>query len=94
MGVTHCVPLPPEKSKLRPLKRFVKTCCKTWNSETNFGTLRSFDLTYFYVDVAGCSGVPAVLTIYTNHPSGNLGHRNKIKFVVGERPATMYIQNS
>lgn len=52
-------------------------------------------LTYFYVDVAGCSGVPAVLTIYTNHRSGNVGHKNKtVKFVVAERPATMYIQNS
>ena len=34
-----------------------------------------------------------VLTIYTNHPGGNLVHKHKtIKFDMGkERPATMYI---
>ena len=35
-----------------------------------------------------------MLTIYTNHPGGNLVYENKtIKFdVVGERPAKKYIQ--
>ena len=37
---------------------------------------------------------PWVLTIYTNHPGGNPVRKHKtIKFeVVGEQPATMYIQ--
>ena len=37
-----------------------------------------------------------VLTIYTNHPGGNLVYKNKtIKFkVVGELSATKYIQVS
>ena len=39
---------------------------------------------------------PWVLTIYTNHPGGNPVRKHKtIKFeVVGEQPATMYIQIS
>ena len=37
-----------------------------------------------------------VLTIYTDHPGGNLVHKNKtlIFNTVGERPTTKYIQTS
>ena len=38
---------------------------------------------------------PGVLTISTNHPGGNLGHKHKtVKFdVVGEQPTTKYYPN-
>ena len=38
----------------------------------------------------------SVLTIYTDHPGGNLVHKNKtlIFNTVGERPTTKYIQTS
>ena len=37
-----------------------------------------------------------VLTVYTDHPGGNLVHKNKtlIFNTVGERPSTKYIQTS